>query len=133
MPLVVRHFRVINVPQRKPFYITSHGFLITFNNSFVSASIGPSYTFLAYAILGFLAVIFIYEYAPETKCRTLEQISDDLSKRYVSCIYFWIYCFVFGAGLYQKKVLDLLVLLFFFKLHFIQLLSNNTIIHLTKV
>jgi len=52
----------------------------------VITSIGPSYTFLVYSMLGCLAVIFIYAYAPETKCKTLEQISDDLSKRSLCCL-----------------------------------------------
>ncbi|XP_065061741.1 solute carrier family 2, facilitated glucose transporter member 12-like [Rhopilema esculentum] len=52
----------------------------------VIGSLGPSITFMIYSILGFFAMIFVYGFVPETKCRSLEQISDELSKRSSFCL-----------------------------------------------
>ena len=51
---------------------------------YVAASFGPSWTFTFYTIICVVAVIFIYKYVPETKTRTLEQISEEFNTRY-SC------------------------------------------------
>lgn len=45
------------------------------------SSIGTSSTFIVYAVICIIAVLFIYEYVPETKNRTLEQISAELNAR----------------------------------------------------
>ena len=48
--------------------------------SFVG-SIGPSSTFVFYAVVCVIAVLFVYKYVPETKNRTLEQVSAELNAR----------------------------------------------------
>ena len=48
---------------------------------FSSGTFGTSWTFIFYSVVCVLAVIFIYKYVPETKNRTLEQISAELSTR----------------------------------------------------
>lgn len=45
------------------------------------STFGTSWTFIFYSVICVLAVIFIYKYVPETKNRTLEQISAELSTR----------------------------------------------------
>ncbi|KAL9980903.1 hypothetical protein ACROYT_G009544 [Oculina patagonica] len=45
------------------------------------SSIGSSTTFIFYAVICIAAVLFIYKYVPETKNRTLEQISAELNAR----------------------------------------------------
>ncbi|XP_020623662.1 solute carrier family 2, facilitated glucose transporter member 12-like [Orbicella faveolata] len=45
------------------------------------SSIGTSSTFIFYAVICIVAVLFIYKYVPETKNRTLEQISAELNAR----------------------------------------------------
>lgn len=45
------------------------------------SSIGTSSTFIFYAVVCVLAVLFVYKYVPETKNRTLEQISAELNAR----------------------------------------------------
>ncbi|XP_028406379.1 solute carrier family 2, facilitated glucose transporter member 10-like [Dendronephthya gigantea] len=44
-------------------------------------SIGVSWTFFLYAILGLLAIIFIFKFVPETKNRSLEEINALFSTR----------------------------------------------------
>lgn len=48
---------------------------------FFAGSIGTSFTFIFYAVICIVAVLFIYKYVPETKNRTLEQISAELNAR----------------------------------------------------
>ena len=48
---------------------------------FFSGGIGTSSTFIFYAVVCILALLFVYKYAPETKGRTLEQISAELNAR----------------------------------------------------
>ena len=45
------------------------------------SSIGTSSTFIFYAVICVVAVFFIDKYVPETKNRTLEQISAELNAR----------------------------------------------------
>jgi len=49
------------------------------------STFGTSWTFIFYTIICILAVIFIYKYVPETKNRTLEQISAEFNARYYPC------------------------------------------------
>jgi predicted MFS family arabinose efflux permease len=44
-------------------------------------SIGVSWTFFVYGILGMLAIVFIYQFVPETKNRSLEEINALFSTR----------------------------------------------------
>lgn len=45
------------------------------------SGIGTSSTFIFYAVVCILALLFVYKYVPETKGRTLEQISAELNAR----------------------------------------------------
>lgn len=45
------------------------------------SGIGTSSTFVFYAVVCILALLFVYKYVPETKGRTLEQISAELNAR----------------------------------------------------
>ena len=48
-----------------------------------AGTFGTAWTFIAYALVGVVAVLFIYNFVPETKNKTLEQISAELSSRCV--------------------------------------------------
>lgn len=45
------------------------------------STLGPSWTFIFYTVICVIGVIFIYKYVPETKNRTLEQISAEFNAR----------------------------------------------------
>ncbi|KAM4031320.1 solute carrier family 2, facilitated glucose transporter member 10 isoform 2-T3 [Anomaloglossus baeobatrachus] len=56
-------------------------FVSAFSFGFGPTSIGLSWTFLLYGIMGVAAIIFIYIFIPETKGRTLEEIDELFSDR----------------------------------------------------
>ncbi|XP_065670487.1 solute carrier family 2, facilitated glucose transporter member 10 isoform X4 [Hydra vulgaris] len=47
--------------------------------------LGPFYIFLMYALIGVVSIIFIYHIVPETKFKSLESISFELSKSFINC------------------------------------------------
>jgi len=49
-------------------------------------SLGPFVTFLIYSLIGVVSLIFLYHFVPETKAKTLEEISELLNQKYVVSI-----------------------------------------------
>ncbi|XP_077316730.1 solute carrier family 2, facilitated glucose transporter member 10 [Lithobates pipiens] len=67
--------------------------LITLTFLEVIESIGLSWTFLLYGLMGAVAIIFIYYFIPETKGRSLEEIDKEFSdKRFLSGRPVWSTC-----------------------------------------
>eukprot|EP00111_Clytia_hemisphaerica_P007116 TCONS_00020680-protein len=51
----------------------------------VLGSLGPFLTFLCYSVIGVVSIIFLYHIVPETKGKSLEEISEHLNERRVKC------------------------------------------------
>ena len=49
---------------------------------FVSDGLGVSGTFILFSIICAISVLFIFSFVPETKNKTLEQVSADMKNRY---------------------------------------------------
>jgi uncharacterized membrane protein YuzA (DUF378 family) len=57
---------------------------LLYHGVFSTDSVGVSWTFFVYGILGIVAIIFIYKFVPETKNRSLEEINALFSTRLVA-------------------------------------------------
>ncbi|MGB5320270.1 MFS transporter, partial [Eudoraea sp.] len=45
------------------------------------SNLGPTVTFAIYALLSFLAIIFVYKFVIETKGKTLEEVQEVLIRK----------------------------------------------------
>lgn len=55
--------------------------IVSFTFLTLLQSIGPSYTFWLYALVGALGIIFVWKLVPETKGKSLEEIEEKLLKK----------------------------------------------------
>ena len=64
--------------------------------------LGVSWTFISFSIICAISVLFIFSFVPETKNRTLEQVSSDMKARYtISCILYTVEEYI--AKSFSKK------------------------------
>ena len=62
--------------------ISARHIKVTINRHYISDGLGVSWTFILFSIICAISVVFIFSFVPETKNRTLEQVSADMKNRY---------------------------------------------------